>query len=43
MFNIEFYNDRSGNEPIAEYIRDLNTKAQTSKEHRIRHKKIVEF
>ena len=43
MFNIEFYQDHAGNEPIADYIRDLNTKALTSKEHRIRHKKIVEY
>ena len=43
MFNIEFYKDRAGNEPIVEYIRNLNTKALTSKEYRIRHKKIVEY
>ena len=43
MFNIEFYKDRAGNEPIVEYIRRLDAKALTSKEHRIRHKKIVEY
>jgi len=43
MFNIEFYMDRSGNEPIADYIRELNAQAQTSKARRIRHKKIVEY
>ena len=43
MFNIEFYQDKSGSEPIVEYIRGLNAKAQTSKDHRIRHKKIIEY
>jgi len=43
MFKIEFYKDRAGNEPIVDYIRRLNSKALTSKEHRIRHKKIIEY
>ena len=43
MYHIDFYKDRAGNEPIVEYIRKLNERALTSKEHRIRHKKIVEY
>ena len=43
MYKIEFYRDKDGNEPIAEYIRDLNAKAVTSKEHRICHKKLIEY
>jgi phage-related protein len=43
MFGIEFYKDRSGNEPIVDYIRELNAKALTGKAHRIRHKKIIEY
>jgi phage-related protein len=43
MFKIEFYIDRAGNEPIVDYMRELNDKALTSKEHRVRHKKIIEY
>lgn len=43
MFKIAFYKDRAGNEPIVEYIRALNDKAKTSKEHRIVLKKILEY
>lgn len=43
MFKIEFYKDKADNEPIVEYIQELNEKAKTSKEHRIRLKKIVEY
>jgi phage-related protein len=43
MFNIEFYQDKAGREPIAEYLRDLNARADTSKEHRVRLKKILEY
>lgn len=43
MFNIEFYKDRTGKEPIVEYIRELNERAKKSKEHRIRLKKILEY
>jgi phage-related protein len=43
MFRIEFFKDKAGNEPIVDYIRKLNEKALTSKEHRTRHKKIMEY
>jgi len=43
MYTIEFYKDKAEKEPIAEYIRDLNTRALSSKAHRIQHKKIMEY
>ena len=43
MFEIEFYKDSDGNEPVAEYIRSLNKKALTNKYDRIQYKKIVEY
>ena len=43
MFKIEFYKDKDGNDPITQYILELNVKALTNKEQRIRHKKIVEY
>jgi hypothetical protein len=30
MFEIEFYMDSAGNEPIVDYIRKLDAKSQTS-------------
>lgn len=43
MFDIEIYRDRTGYSEIAEWIKDLNTKAITCKNSRIRLKKIVEY
>ena len=43
MFDIKFYKDKDGNEPITEYIKELDKKAQTSKSERIRLKKIFEY
>ena len=43
MFEIEFYTDNAGNQPIADYIRELNKKSPSSKPHRIRLKKIAEY
>ena len=43
LFKIEFYKDRSGNEKTVDYIRELNNKAGSSKDCRIRLKKIVEY
>lgn len=41
MFEIEFYKDRGGNEPIKDFIVELQTKGQTSKNDRIRSEKIL--
>lgn len=43
MFEIEIYEDAKGNSPISEYFRRLNEKAQTSKNERVRLKKISEY
>jgi len=41
MFNIEFYKDKNGKEPIKEYIEKLREKAETSKDSRINFQKIT--
>ena len=43
MFKIIFYEDRQGRSDVKEYIKKLERKAQTSKENRIRLKKIMEY
>ena len=43
MFEIEIYEDAKGNSPISDYLESLNEKAQTSKNERIRLKKISEY
>lgn len=43
MFQIEFYRDKAGREPVADYIKELDKKAAKSKEHRVRLKKILEY
>ena len=43
MYEIEIYEDKKGNSPIADLLEELNVKARTSKEHRIRLKKIAEY
>lgn len=42
MYEIEIYEDKNGNSPIANFLEKLNVKARTSKEHRVRLKKIAE-
>jgi hypothetical protein len=39
MYEIEIYEDKNGNSPVADFLEELNVKARTSKEHRIRLKK----
>ena len=41
MFEIEFYQDESGVSVIREYIRDLELKAEKSKDSRVKLKNIV--
>jgi phage-related protein len=43
MFEIEIYEDAKGKSPIADFLDALNEKAKTSKNERIRLKKIVEY
>lgn len=43
MFEIEFYEDKNGYSETAQWIMELDHKAHTSKEARIRLKKIVEY
>ena len=43
MYEIDIYEDKNGNSPVADFFEELNAKARTSKEHRIRLKKIAEY
>ena len=43
MYEIEIYEDKKGNSPIADFLEKLNIRAKTSKAHRIRLKKISEY
>lgn len=43
MFNVIFYKDRSGNEPIKDFLLDLSQKAQSSKNDRIQFNKISAY
>lgn len=43
MFEVEFYEDRNGNEPIRDFIIDLQAKGKSSKYHRIRSEKILTY
>lgn len=43
MFEVEFYENRSGNEPIKDFIVELQAKGQTSKNERIRSEKILTY
>lgn len=43
MYEIEFYEDKNGESEIADYIRELNRKASSSKESRVNFHKIVAY
>ena len=43
MFKILFYKDRNDHDPLAEYLGELAQKAVTSKNERIKLKKITEY
>lgn len=43
MYEIEFYEDKSGISEIAEYIKELRQKSSTNKENRINFNKIVAY
>ncbi len=41
MYGIEIYEDKNGSSPVADFLQELNIKARTSKEHRIRLKRLA--
>ena len=43
MYEVEFYEDRNGQEPIKEFIIELRAKGRTSKSERIRAEKILTY
>jgi phage-related protein len=43
LYNIIIYQDEKGNEPIKEYLQELYQKSETSKDARIKRKKIFEY
>lgn len=43
MYQVITYKDRNGKDEVAEYINGLNKKMETSKDARIRFKKIMEY
>lgn len=43
MYDVIFYKDRAGKEPIKEYIYELKAKASTSKQDRIQFEKIMAY
>lgn len=43
MFKIKFYKDSHGNAPVKDYILELRKKSASSKNERIKLKKIVEY
>jgi len=43
MYSVITYKDRDGKDDIADFIKDLNGKMETSKDARIRYKKIMQY
>jgi phage-related protein len=43
LFQVITYKDKSGNDEVAEYIQSLNRKMDSSKDARIKYKKILEY
>lgn len=43
MYKVITYKDHAGNDEVAEYIQELNSKIATNKDARIRYKKIMEY
>ena len=41
MFEVEFYEDKRGKQPVKEALIELRDKAQTSKDARIQYQKIL--
>ena len=43
MYKVITYKDRAGNDEIADFIQELNSKMATNKDARIRYKKILRY
>ena len=43
MYKVITYRDNAGNDEIAKYISELNSKMATNKDARVRYKKIMEY
>ncbi|NLD49547.1 MAG: type II toxin-antitoxin system RelE/ParE family toxin [Clostridiaceae bacterium] len=43
MYEIITYKNKDGEDKITEYITELGKKAQTSKEHRVKVKKVIQY
>lgn len=43
MYNVEFYEDKNGHEPIIDLIKGLQEKGKTSKNDRVRFEKILQY
>ena len=43
MYQVEIYEDINGKSPVADFFEELNLKAMSSKEQRIRLKKVSEY
>lgn len=43
MYEVITYKDRKGEDKVAEYIQELNSRMASSKDARIRYKKIMEY
>ena len=43
MFEVEFYEDHSGKEPVKDFIKELQNKGQTSKTDRVRANKLLTY
>ena len=43
MYEVEFYEDKNGSQPVKEVLIELRDKAQTSKDARIQYQKILTY
>ena len=43
MFDVDFYEDKHGNQPVKEILMELRDKAQTNKDARIQYQKILTY
>lgn len=43
MYNIVFYRDKNGKEPVIEYLDKLHDKSKSSKDSKIKYSKITEY
>lgn len=43
MYNVEFYEDKNGQEPVLDFLKELQEKGKTSKKDRVRSEKILRY